>query len=221
MQPKWQFVLVVAAILLVNIVPGLVIAPHSLPGWRLVSWFATIALFLLALVVIGERMAADWRGVLVDKRNVISLSRLQLVIWTTIVVSGILTSAVVNVVAGAPDPLVLNIPPEIWALLGISGTSFVATPLILDRDPTTVSTNDAQQWAWADIFLGDKTDNDDKVDLSKVQQFFFTVIIVAIYMMKLGYNLVMADKVEFPPIDPGFVALLGISHAAYLIHKAS
>ena len=213
--------LIVAAILLVNIAPGLVIPPHTLVGWRLASWFATIVLFLVALTIIGERMAADWRGVLVDKRNVMSLSRLQLVIWTTIVVTGILTCGVVNVVTGATDPLMLNIPPEIWAVLGISGTSFVATPLILDRDPSTVSTNDEQQWAWADIFCGDKIDNDDKVDLSKVQQFFFTVIIVAIYMMKLGSNLVMGDKVEFPQIDPGFVALLGISNATYLIHKSS
>jgi hypothetical protein len=33
--------------------------------------------------------------------------------------------------------------------------------------------------------------------------------------------LASAEKVEFPQIDPGFVAILGISHAAYLIHKAS
>jgi len=232
MRPAWQFVLVIAALLLINVVPAYIWGIDGAYAWRLLSWAGTILLFLVALIIVGRRMTNDWRGVLVDKRNVMSLSRLQLVIWTTIIISGMLTAAIANVVTPLidpnthavthiPDPLVLGIQPEIWGLRGISGTSFVATPIILDRDPASVSTNTGNTWEWADIFLGDKTTNDGRVDLSKVQQFFFTVIVVAVFMMKLGYTFATTDKVMFPAIDTGFVALLGISHAAYLIHKAS
>jgi hypothetical protein len=221
MTPAWKFALVVLILLLVNAVPGLVVPPDIWLPWRVISWMLTIAMLLLALAIVGTRMTRDWRGVLVDRRNVMSMSRLQLVLWTVVIVSAILTSGIANVAAGATDPLLLKVPPEIWALLGISGTAFVATPLILDHSATQISTNGGPEWAWADIFLGDKVNNDDKIDLSKVQQFFFTVIVIAIYMMKLGYALATAEKVEFPTIDPGFVVILGISNAAYLIHKAT
>lgn len=76
-------------------------------------------------------------------------------------------------------------------------------------------------WAWSDVFLGDLNSTDDKVDLSKVQQFFFTVIVVAVYAVRLGYAFATEDRITFPAIDAGFIQLLGISNAAYLIYKAT
>jgi hypothetical protein len=129
MTPAWKFALVVLILLLVNTVPGLVVPPHIWLPWRVISWILTIAMLLLALGIVGTRMTKDWRGVLVDRRNVMSMSRLQLVMWTVLIVSAILTSGIANVAAGVTDPLLLKVPPEIWELLGISGTAFVATPL--------------------------------------------------------------------------------------------
>jgi membrane protease YdiL (CAAX protease family) len=70
MTPAWKFALVVLILLLVNAVPGLVVPPDIWLPWRVTSWMLTIAMLLLALAIVGTRMTRDWRGVLVDRRNV-------------------------------------------------------------------------------------------------------------------------------------------------------
>ena len=52
--------------------------------------------------------------------------------------------------------------------------------------------------------------------------FYFTLILVLAYAVALGTTFAgEAEKIaEFPALGPGMVALLGISHAGYLVHKA-
>lgn len=81
-----------------------------------------------------------------------------------------------------------------------------------------------------DIIRGDTTAGFSQIDISKVQQLAFTILLVATYAAAL-YGVMMVDlaKVaatpdsvfikDFPPVDQGFVALLGLSHAAYLAYK--
>ncbi|WP_044563345.1 hypothetical protein [Azospirillum sp. B4] len=195
--------------------------------FRLYGWMATILLMVAALALIGHMLTEDWRGVLVDKRNVMSLSRLQMVIWTVLVVSAILSAGIANAVMNTANPLDLGIPEQIWAALGISGTSFIAAPMILKTQDGAVAQNGPRvpdappPWRWADVFQGDVNANQDKIDLSKIQQFFFTIVTVSTYAIALGFIFATADKVTFPPIDSGFITLLGISNAAYLLHKAT
>jgi hypothetical protein len=60
----------------------------------------------------------------------------------------------------------------------------------------------------------------DHVDMSKFQQLAFTALLVAIYAADLWRRMQeLGDINAFPGIDAGFVALLGISHAAYLADK--
>ena len=75
---------------------------------------------------------------------------------------------------------------------------------------------------WSDLFKGEESGNAAQLDLSKVQMFFFTLILVLAYAVALGTALTGAEaKIDnFPALDPGMVALLGISHAGYLVHKA-
>jgi hypothetical protein len=52
--------------------------------------------------------------------------------------------------------------------------------------------------------------------------FFFTLILVLAYAVAIGTAFTGTEpKIDnFPALDPGMVALFGISHAGYLVHKA-
>ena len=71
-------------------------------------------------------------------------------------------------------------------------------------------------------FRGEEIGNAAHLDLGKIQLFYFTVILVLAYAVALGTAFASgAARIgEFPALDSGIVALLGISHAGYLTHKA-
>ena len=96
----------------------------------LLAWFATMALLVLLTALIGRGVTGFWRGALIDERNRLSLSRVQVFVWTVLVLSGFLIAASVNIRAGKPDPLGIDIPTELWLLMGIGTTTLVAAPLI-------------------------------------------------------------------------------------------
>jgi hypothetical protein len=75
---------------------------------------------------------------------------------------------------------------------------------------------------WSDLFKGEEAGNAAQLDLSKVQMFFFTLILVIAYAAALGSAFTgTTPKIDsFPALDSGMLALLGISHAGYLVHKA-
>jgi hypothetical protein len=71
-----------------------------------------------------------------------------------------------------------------------------------------------------EMFTGDETGNGSSIDVSKVQLFVFTAVIVLAYAIALEHTLSAASITAFPKLDSGLVALLGVSHAGYLGHKA-
>jgi len=74
---------------------------------------------------------------------------------------------------------------------------------------------------WGDLFRGEETSNAATLDLGKAQMFYFTLILVLAYGVALGKLLLKGPAfTEFPLLDQGMLALLGISHAAYLVNKA-
>jgi hypothetical protein len=233
-----------------------------------------MALLVVFTVLVGRHIAGMWRGALVDERNKVSLSRLQTLLWTVIVVAGFLAAALHNIRSDQSAPLEIALPPQLWILLGISATSLVGSALIkqekMKRNPElgnakkmlaralpgvqpeqvvkmddsnqlvvaadsnhptvkgpvvargVLAVNEAKEKSsWSDMFRGEEVGNVDRLDLGKVQMFFFTVILVFSYAVALGS--VLADASEkiagFPTLDQGAVALLGISHAAYLMNK--
>ncbi|MCA3151445.1 MAG: hypothetical protein ING77_09735 [Rhodocyclaceae bacterium] len=63
------------------------------------------------------------------------------------------------------------------------------------------------------------------VDISKVQHLALTLLLFLVYGLALYQALdqglpLKAPIPSFPSISPGFLSLLGISHAAYLAGKA-
>lgn len=102
------------------------------PGghWAALWWWVMLLLALIA-VIVGQGITGYWRGILIDERNKMSLSRLQLALWTILIVSALLVLFFWRLrTRGIGDPLAIGIPTEVWTLLGISTTSLVGSSLI-------------------------------------------------------------------------------------------
>ncbi len=271
-------------------------------------WLILLALLTALLLVISHAYTHRWLGVLIDERNKYSLSRLQMALWTMIILSAFITAVLANVqlvqlvtVTGAvnppqvvftpvgtlvvdvlaqvgvynpedntisPDvdasqldlaasvrdgqviyiplkgeaipliaatgdeantegpttPISVQIPSEVWLLLGISTTSLVASPLIKSRTSDQIVKNESVTEAKiSDFFRGEQTGDFTQLDLGKVQMFFFTVIIIGAYAIALASMFITRELsaiTSLPALDSGAIAMLGVSHAGYLTSKA-
>ncbi len=115
---------------------AIVLVGLGTPAWdRIWVWLAIMLLLLAFALVAGHGVVGRWTGLLIDERNKMSLSRLQMVMWTILILSGFLAVALVNIrlVPPQPEPLAIHIPQELWLLMGISTTSLVGSPLLKSR----------------------------------------------------------------------------------------
>jgi hypothetical protein len=247
------FPILLVLIVAVNVIAGCfgTIIPYGLTN--VVAWALTILLLIGCFAVIGllptgTPPISDWRGVLIDQRNKISLSRFQLVLWSLLVISAIVTEGTINAFSGQCNPLGLAIPNELWILLGLSGGTAVAAPVVLAAKSAagTLATKAASAHTWADMFYGDETGNSDQVDFSKVQQFFLTVVVILVYAVEIGAILLHPEKcatctaaadktagaaagnicnavatLHFPSLSPGILAIIAVSQVAYIAYKAA
>ena len=180
-----------------------------------------VAAFMLTGVVLlfGQWSCRRTLGVLIDYRNLMSLARFQSVLWTIIVLSAFLAMVALRLrfpVAGQ-GAMDVAIPPELWALLGISTASLVGAPLILQNKLDKTPSDDAMQKASAtldrsaptlenqntmgtlyrnpslqdaritDMLQGDEISNIAYLDMAKVQMMLFTIIGALVYCGAL-YN---------------------------------
>lgn len=135
---NWKTLHTVAliALIVLSFVVGLIPPNQIIPGFAppthgLVVWIIVIVIFGLCFLVIGKGTTGLWQGLLIDSRNKMSLSRLQLVLWTLVVISALLTVALFNIREDPnEDPLDIIVPPQVWGLLGISTASFVTAATI-------------------------------------------------------------------------------------------
>lgn len=135
---NWKTLHTVAliALIVLSFVVGLIPPNQIIPGFAppthgLVVWIIVILIFGLCFVVIGNGTTGLWQGLLIDSRNKMSLSRLQLVLWTLVVISALITVALFNIREDPnEDPLDIIVPPQVWGLLGISTASFVTAATI-------------------------------------------------------------------------------------------
>jgi hypothetical protein len=196
-------------------------------SWRPAdAWAVTIAAGLAVLFAIG-RVAGQ--HVLVDDRQRWSLSRLQLLAWTVLLLPSIWTMVIVRMLAHANDPMALGMDENMWALLGISAASFVGSPLILERkrtspgllDVAAVSEDGSTPAGVRDLFRGEQTGNADLVDIARVQMCLLTAVAVAVYFVACwrAFAGEPATALAFPPMSQNLVVLIGISHATYLAAK--
>jgi len=85
---------------------------------RLWTWLSILGLLGLFTIIVGHGVTGLWLGVLIDNRNKVSLSRLQMLVWTVVILSGYLTAVLVNLDVGYTMPLAVTLPLELWVLMG-------------------------------------------------------------------------------------------------------
>jgi len=110
---------------------------------------AACMLFTLALLVLaGREVNGRWSGVLIDARNKYSLARLQIMIWTVMVMTAYLTFALPRIRLMAQgtltqaDALNITFPKELILAMGISAVSFAGSSLIKRTKTSKTTTID-------------------------------------------------------------------------------
>ena len=192
---------------------------------RLAAWLMTLALFVALAVVVGHGMTGLYRGVFVDDRHKLSLSRLQMFLWTALVLSAYLSAALANVGLGAAEPLAISVPQTLLQAMGLSTVSLVAAPAVLHgikKHAVTVNAR-PEESRWTDLLRGEEHATSGGVDLGKLQLLLVTIVLTLGYAIVLGHAYVdhgLGTVKALPSIDAAFVVMLAISHGGYLAKKA-
>jgi hypothetical protein len=200
-------------------------APLAVLYW---VWAVMAVVMVVVAVVVSRRIGRGALGVLVDSRGRYSLSQLQVVSWSVVLLSLLAGVFAGRVAAGAADPLTFRLPPELLGALGITiGSAFTALAVKASKDdtrPETIAANDAGlEPRLAQIFLVEQGEQADKaIDVTKYQNFWITLLVLVGYVSTVVSAVGRSDSLaDFDP--PGFsgtlLALLGISHAAYIAGK--
>jgi len=130
-EPRTYRIFVGQIVLLALIaVVGLRVRPSGFLS-RSNAWLIILVMMATFAILAGRGITGYWRGILIDSRNKMSLGRLQLVAWTLLVLSALVTAAVTNGAFGAQSTLAIHVPEELWVLLGISTASAIAGPALL------------------------------------------------------------------------------------------
>ncbi len=238
MSQRW----LVGLVLLVGTVVELFVVHIALDLPRQLGWLIDLVVLTAVLGVIGVALRAHPLGILIDERNKMSLSRLQMSIWTVIVLTAFAAIGLSRVGQdGVADPLAVAIPEQLLWAIGITATALVGTPVIrqLKEGPSVradlageadrfvigpiIYNKEPSRAKWTDIFAGEEIGNEGVADLGKVQMFYFTAIAAIVYafaVFQLLSGTEPRDLTGLPVLSEGMVVLLGLSNGAYLIKKA-
>jgi len=162
-------------------------------------------------------------AILIDSRGRISLTHLQVVMWTLLVLStllGLLTSDLIKNWTGGSglQTTALAIPDTLLALMGISaGSAATAVAAKSAKDlKEEKGTNDQSKpraFLRQVITQEEGAKVDKVVDVTKFQNFIFTAVAGLVYVV-----LTMQAQ-DYPKFDSQMVWLIGISHAGYVAGK--
>lgn len=187
-----------------------------------INWVIVAGSMLVFVISLGLHICGRPMGIFIDERNEMSLSRFQLVIWTLIILSAFVTIALERVSAEALDPLAIELPWQLWALMGISTTSLIGSPLIKStkkrktpdaqakeraaksrgtqpedveetREGTLYVNKSIADAEFSDIFKGEEIANSPQIDMAKVQMFFFTLVAALSYVVILFHQIVTEE----------------------------
>lgn len=222
------------------------------------AWLVCLAGLTAFAAAVGVAINGRPAGLVIDNRNRVSLSKLQATGWTLMVLSAFMTAVIFRIGLGLDDPAAVELPQELLAAMGLSAASLVGAPLVLSVKtgqpaPAGQAAETAarlgesheqvaavgrvyarrspDQARWLDMFRGEEVANAASPDLSKVQQFLITLVVLLVYGIAIwnafaGPELVTQEGDQpsffaaFPPLSPSLVWLIGISHAGYLAYKA-
>jgi hypothetical protein len=195
-----------------------------------IAWAVSAAVLLLVAVGLGATIRGGPLGILIDSRGRYSLTQLQLVLWTVVIMSLIFGVFWGRLVGGlAANALDFSIPSELLIVLGISVGSTVTSSVIKaakDADhPERVAASDSgDPPRFFQIFWVEEGAMADRaIDVTKFQNFWFTLILVVAYVALAIATLAKLGDISkldsLPGFSAQFVTLLAISHGAYVAGK--
>ena len=123
-------------------------------GWAIdaggpaIAWAACILFALILLALAGREVNGRWLGILIDARNKYSLARLQIMMWTVMVMTAYLTLALPRIRLMAQGTLTqanaldITFPKELILAMGISAVSFAGSSLIKRTKTSKTTTID-------------------------------------------------------------------------------
>jgi hypothetical protein len=195
------------------------------------SWAGSAAVITLLAVFLGYRAGVGTGplGILIDGRGRFSLTHLQLVAWTIVILSLICGICLGRWFDGLADPLGFSVPSQVLGLLGVAGSSAViAGGVKSTKDATSpeqvAASNEVDKPRLSQIFLAEEGAFADQViDVAKFQGFIVTVVLIIAYVGLEIQTINDAGSVEkltaLPDFSPTFLTLLGISQGTYVLGK--
>ena len=137
------------------------------------AWLVSAIVIVGCFAGLGVWISRHPLGILIDGRNKMSLSRLQLVLWTVLLISAFTAVALVFQTSD------ITLPQEVWALMGISVGSTAGSVIVKGTKDSVLDTNEDMKGAsLKDLFKGEEHGADcQHVDITKVQMFFFTAAV--------------------------------------------
>src|SRR4051794_9979795 len=95
-----------------------------------VAWAISAGLIVIVTGWAGRVATGQLGGILIDTRGRYSLTRLQLALWTWVVVSTVVGVFAARATVRGLDPLRFTIPTEVLGVLGIAlGSAVVSTAI--------------------------------------------------------------------------------------------
>jgi hypothetical protein len=248
-KDNWKDIVLLAALVFTVVAVNQLGRNRPIEG-LVVTW-RWIMLVLILFVIVASWLVTGnpLFGWLINEQNSMSLSRLQMFLWTIVVLSAFITAVFANLhFKHSEVALDIAIPEELWLAMGISTASLAGSSLIQEskrkKEPEETSLKAKsplkgvlvvkEKPSLLDLIAGEEAGNQGTIDLSRLQNLFFTFILVGTYAGSLGslFNALVTvaeggkDIAEnfpidsFPALSTTFVTLLAISHAGYLTIKA-
>jgi hypothetical protein len=139
---------------------------QSVPVWAL--WLGSILVFGGVGVLISLSVTNRWCGIFINERKLMSISRVQVGLWTLILLSAFFAIFIGRLRAGDADPLNIVIQPELWAVMGISGASFVGRSVIAGNKSSTEPLNSGKEVDKVQRDLKDPDESADQIEYNRV-----------------------------------------------------
>ncbi|HEX2296298.1 MAG TPA: hypothetical protein VHN37_13445 [Actinomycetota bacterium] len=188
-----------------------------------VAWVAAALVLVLLGTRVGPRETRPWNLVLSGgspKR--VSLTNLQLTLWTIVVLSLLTGLFVARLVDSPATALEFAIPPELLLVMGISATSTVLSATVPRRPDAGAAANSSAPPRLMDA-VTTSTDAGDQLEVTRFQNFWLTIIVVVAYVALAAATFADTDNTKrfdsLPPLSGEIVTLLAISHGGYLAKK--
>jgi hypothetical protein len=127
-----------------------------LPVWLV--WLVSAGIFTAAGCFLGLAITGRAMGIFINERKLMSLSRVQVALWTLLILSAYFAIAAARIRSGdVADPLSIEIDWQIWAVMGISLGSFAGRTAIMGKKGAVIPENRDWEVTRAQKNLPDET----------------------------------------------------------------